>query len=167
MMKTIQFFFAAFVIAAMISCTGERRNARSQQANEQATEYACTSERQRPDWLMNPVGIHTSELSLDFFGTYEGVLPSGSGMGIRTVVTLNQDRTFELTREYLCREDNAVYIFGGYYTIEFGEIVVLDLGILGEMFFDLREGSLALLDNEMNRIEIEPWVPRYELMMKH
>jgi hypothetical protein len=60
-----------------------------------------------------------------------------------------------------------VYIFGGYYTIEFGEIVVLDLGTAGEMFLDLREGSLALLDNEMNRIEIEPHHPRYVLMMKH
>ena len=185
-MKTITLFFAIFAMATMISCTGG--GVRNQ--NVQQTEHTCCdsgtcsaredgsaccgggacatkqSERQRPDWLsgVSP-DMHTSEMSLDFFGTYEGVLPSASGMGIVTIVTLNEDRTFEMSKTYLRGDSGEELLYEGNYTIEFGEIVVLDLGNGNEMFFDLREGSLALLDNQMNRIENEPFQPRYLLMM--
>ena len=165
-MKTTTLFFAIITMAAMISCTGGNRNTGAQQTACQATETTCTSDRQRPDWLSGvPPDMHTSEMVLDFFGTYKGVLPSASGEGIKTTVTLNEDRTFVLLREYIGREEDAKFVFEGDYTIEFGEIVVLDLGAQGEMFFDLREGSLALLDNQMNRIERAPFEPRYPLRM--
>ena len=164
-MKTTTLFFAIFAMATMVSCTGGNRNTGAQQAACQATEKTCTSERQRPDWLSGVApDMHTSEMVLDFFGTYEGVLPSASGMGIVTIITLNEDRTFEMSRTYL-RGGGEEFVYEGNYTIEFGEIVVLDLGNGNEMFFDLREGSLALLDNQMNRIESAPFQPRYLLMM--
>ena len=171
-MKNTLFFIAVLITATLISCSGGGQNRGSQTAVEKVCvcgESCCSarSGRQKPAWLSgHSPDMHTSEMSLDFFGTYEGVLPSASGEGVRTVITLSEDRTFVMTREYLGREDN-LFEFTGNYTIEFGEIVVLDLGNEQEMFFDLREGSLALLDNEMNRIENEPFQPRYQLMMRH
>jgi len=173
-------------MATMVSCTGGgRRNQNVQQAEHtccggtscstRQTDGVCCgggacatkqSERQKPDWLSGtPPDMHTSEMVLDFFGTYEGVLPSASGMGIVTILTLNEDRTFEMSRTYLRGDGGEEFVYEGNYTIEFGEIVVLNLGNGNEMFFDLREGSLALLDNQMNRIESAPFQPRYLLMM--
>jgi len=166
-MKTIQLFFALIITATMISCTGGGRQQNNQQDSQQEViETLPTSERQKPDWLSGVApDMHTSEMVLDFFGTYEGVLPSASGMGIVTILTLNEDRTFEMSRTYLRGDGGEEFVYEGNYTIEFGEIVVLDLGNGNEMFFDLREGSLALLDNQMNRIESAPFQPRYLLMM--
>ena len=166
-MKTIKLMAVVIVITTMIACTGGRRNAESQQNNDQAVENEQTTERQRPDWLPADRIGHTSEMSLDFFGTYEGILPSASGEGIKTVVTLNEDRTFVLRRTYLNGDDGEEFIDQGNYTILWGEIVVLPLGYTEEVFFDLREGSLALLDREMNRIEETPLAPMYVLTMVH
>ena len=44
---------------------------------------------------------HTAEVSLDWNGTYEGVLPCASCEGIKTTLTLNNDKTYELNEVYL------------------------------------------------------------------
>lgn len=171
-MKTIQLFLVIFALTAMTSCGGGQRRADQQSAEKECTctESGCSSqakeqsERQRPDWLMNVMGIHTSELVLDFVGTYTGMLPCSNCSGVKTTVVLNVDRTFSMTRACNSGEGN-LREFSGNYTIEFGEIVVLPLGEGREMFFDLREGSLALLDSEMNRIEDTPGEPSHQLMM--
>lgn len=41
----------------------------------------------------------------DWVGTYFGMLPCGSCPGINTVITLNEDETFEKTTEYLESKD--------------------------------------------------------------
>ena len=45
----------------------------------------------------------TSENALDWFGTYEAVVPCADCPGIKTDLTLNKDRTFRITEEYLER----------------------------------------------------------------
>lgn len=46
---------------------------------------------------------HNSRNSLDWAGTYEGVLPCADCPGIRTRLTLRQDGNYEMTSEYLER----------------------------------------------------------------
>ena len=166
-MKNFQLFATIIiVVTAMAACSGgKKQNNAQHDVQSSATEVTHTTERQRPDWIPADRIGHTSEEVLDFFGTYEGVLPSASGMGIVTIVTLNEDRTFEMTRTYLRGDGGGEVVYEGNYTIEFGQIVVLDLGNGNEMFLDLREGALALLDNQMNRIEDTPFQPRYLLKM--
>ncbi len=43
---------------------------------------------------------HTAENSLDYYGTYQGVLPSAGGEGIETSLTLKTDGTYELVTVY-------------------------------------------------------------------
>ena len=43
----------------------------------------------------------TSENSLDWAGTYEATLPCADCDGLKTVLTLNADKTFTLNQEYL------------------------------------------------------------------
>lgn len=46
---------------------------------------------------------HTSQNSLDWMGTYEATLPCADCPGIKTIITLNDDNTFEISNEYLER----------------------------------------------------------------
>nr|WP_317630946.1 copper resistance protein NlpE [uncultured Flavobacterium sp.] len=47
---------------------------------------------------------HTSENSLDWDGTYQATLPCADCPGIKTNITLNTDKTFKITSEYLERD---------------------------------------------------------------
>ncbi|MFA7448396.1 MAG: copper resistance protein NlpE N-terminal domain-containing protein [Weeksellaceae bacterium] len=44
---------------------------------------------------------HNAQTSLDWKGTYEGVLPCADCEGIKTELELNDDNTYELETEYL------------------------------------------------------------------
>ncbi|MDM1072665.1 copper resistance protein NlpE N-terminal domain-containing protein [Empedobacter brevis] len=52
------------------------------------------------DVNMNLIG-DTSRTSLDWDGTYEGVLPCADCEGIKTILVLGEDGTYNLTQEYL------------------------------------------------------------------
>lgn len=65
-----------------------------------AFSVACSS--QPVETESNPVpDMHTAEMSLDWKGTYEGVLPCASCEGIKTTLTLNNDKTYELKEVYI------------------------------------------------------------------
>lgn len=49
------------------------------------------------------IGEHTSQNSLDWMGTYEATLPCADCPGIKTIIKLNDDNTFEISNEYLER----------------------------------------------------------------
>jgi len=51
-----------------------------------------------------PPDTHTSRNSLDWQGTYQGVLPCADCPGIRTVLTLRADNTYQLQTQYLERQ---------------------------------------------------------------
>lgn len=50
-----------------------------------------------------PIGDN-SENSLDWNGTYEAVVPCADCPGIKTSLTLNTDKTFSITEEYIDRK---------------------------------------------------------------
>jgi len=55
---------------------------------------------------------HNSRNSLTWWGVYEGTIPSTSGSGINVRITLNRDYTFEISYEYLGR-DNGLFVASG------------------------------------------------------
>ncbi|MCL2193335.1 MAG: copper resistance protein NlpE [Treponema sp.] len=55
---------------------------------------------------------HNSRNSLTWWGVYEGTIPSASGSGINVRITLNRDYTFEISYEYLGR-DNGLFAANG------------------------------------------------------
>ncbi len=50
--------------------------------------------------------VHTSQNSLDWAGTYTGVLPCADCPGIKTTLTLNNDNTYSLKMDYLERKSS-------------------------------------------------------------
>ena len=52
------------------------------------------------------VDIHNAETSLDYEGTYKGVLPAADCPGIETTLILNPDKTFTLHSVYIDRDSS-------------------------------------------------------------
>ncbi|MHB8116302.1 MAG: copper resistance protein NlpE [Acidithiobacillus ferrivorans] len=48
---------------------------------------------------------HTRHATLDWVGTYAGVLPCADCPGVREVITLNKDHAYEITTQYVDRGD--------------------------------------------------------------
>ena len=54
------------------------------------------------------VDMHTSEISLDWAGVYEGTMPCADCEGIETVVELKDDNTFTATYTYMGEDEYTV-----------------------------------------------------------
>ncbi|ALJ05482.1 hypothetical protein APS56_10290 [Pseudalgibacter alginicilyticus] len=50
---------------------------------------------------------HTSEQSLDWYGTYKAIIPCADCEGIKTTITLHKDATYEMEEVYLGKNDKV------------------------------------------------------------
>lgn len=98
--------------------------------------------------------MHTAQTSLDYTGTYKGVLPCADCEGIETVVTLNEDGTYQVTSTYLGKGEDNVFEESGNYTWKDNgsDIVLEDEDGENTMYF-VAENKIIRLDMEGNRIE--------------
>jgi len=87
--------------------------------------------------------MHTSQNSLDWAGTYEGVLPCADCPGIKTRLTLNKDGTFERMTQYLDRKVAAETVSGSFRWQANGNAITLDEHGEGQQF-RVGEGRLIL-----------------------
>ena len=53
----------------------------------------------------------------NLFGTYEGTLPAADCEGIKTILVINEDKTYTLKSEYIGREDATFETSGIYHII--------------------------------------------------
>lgn len=104
--------------------------------------------------------MHTSEISLDYAGMYEGTLPAADGPGIKTQLSLNKDKTFKLISEYIGKK-NAVFTDSGSYMIQ-KDIVTLDMKEDRPVYYKLEEGRVVRLDGE-KRVVTGPLAEHYIL----
>ena len=84
----------AAVIAALsvVSCNGKKTN--SQGADQDSLSYAGNDSLNSNDIVLDSIA-----------GTYEGTLPAADCPGIKTVLTLNADSTYQYSADYLERKD--------------------------------------------------------------
>ena len=87
MKKVIILACSCFLLAA---CGNSAKTNNSTSADSTATQVA---------------DIHNAETSLDYEGTYKGVFPAADCPGIKTVLTLNADSTYQYSADYLERKD--------------------------------------------------------------
>ena len=115
---------------------------------------ACVTadpERTSPD-PPNPDPAHNSRLSLDWDGTYRGVLPCADCPGIETVITLTADGTYLRTIRYLEREDGYRRDQGEFQWNDAGSAVTLGDGENSQQY-QVGENRLFFLDRQGQRIE--------------
>ncbi|MDB9137433.1 copper resistance protein NlpE, partial [Parabacteroides distasonis] len=84
-----------------------------------------------------------AEISLDYEGTYKGVLPAADCPGIETILTLNPDKTFTLHSVYIDR--NSSSDGEGTYTVKEDLLTLQEKG--GELsYYHVGENCLRKLD---------------------
>lgn len=95
---------------------------------------------------------HNSRNSLDWNGTYKGVLPCADCEGIETSITLMKDGTYQRTVTYLGREEAGRTDRGDFEWDETGSKVILKPGEGEGPQYQVGENVLFHLDRDGNRI---------------
>src|SRR5690606_23399158 len=94
--------------------------------------------------------VHTSQNSLDWQGTYQGVTPCADCPGIQTTVELRNDETFTYQATYLER-DFSVADSGKFMWHDNGSVVHLQSGNT-DLKFKVGENQLFQLDQSGQQI---------------
>lgn len=110
---------------------------------------SCSSKVQKE--IMIP-DKHTSQNSLDWAGTYKGILPCADCEGIETTLRINSDSTFQLITKYLGKKSDSLETFGTFVWNNDGNTIVLDNISNAPNKYFVKENSLVQLDLEGNFI---------------
>lgn len=96
-------FYIALIMLATVACSSPNHSKTNseEQADSSGQDVSTPLETESPD------PAHNSQNSVDWMGTYEATLPCADCPGIKTVLTLREDETFEMTSEYLERDTKA------------------------------------------------------------
>ena len=95
---------------------------------------------------------HTSRNSLDWAGTYSGVLPCASCPGIETLITLHEDGTFERSLLYIDEQPVAQTDSGTFTWSDSGGAITLNAGDAEAQQYQVGENALFHLDRNGERI---------------
>ena len=95
---------------------------------------------------------HTSQNSLDWNGTYSGVLPCASCEGIETSLTLNEDDSYSLRMTYIGEDEpNRYDAEGSFSWNEAGNTITLENEEAPNQYF-VGENYIAKLDSNGHRV---------------
>ncbi|CAM3198885.1 copper resistance protein NlpE [Empedobacter stercoris] len=108
--------------------------------------------------------IHNSKTSIDWVGTYEGVLPCADCPGIKTTVTLNKDETIKIVSDYM--KGNTTFEEQGQFewTAD-NNAIFLDTKDKNRYFYKVGENKLIVLSQEGEELD-EPLANNYILTKK-
>ena len=97
---------------------------------------------------------HNSRNSLDWQGTYTGMIPAASAPGIDIRMTLNADETFQLRYEYVDRANSTYNEAGSFTWDKTGNNITLDTKDTdgGLRYYKVGENTLTVLDIKGNVI---------------
>ncbi len=107
---------------------------------------ACSGEHD------SPTPADSSRLSLDWTGTYSGVLPCASCPGIETTITLHDDGSFERSLRYIDKNPVPARDSGSFAWNDAGGIVTLTSDEQDSQSYQVGEHRLFHLDKQGRRI---------------
>lgn len=103
MMKN-QMLIAGIVTALFLaSCTKKETKIETAGTATDSTTAGQSAPEDSTSHVIKSSQGDTSENALDWNGTYEAVVPCADCPGIKTSLTLNNDKTFSITEEYINR----------------------------------------------------------------
>ncbi len=103
------------------------------------------------------VAVVVNEIDLaNVAGTYEGTLPAADCPGIKMVLTINADSTYQMTQDYMERKDGHDEASGVFDVLD-GNVLMLVRPSSGEhTFYKVKDGnSIVLTDSLGNEAEGE------------
>jgi copper homeostasis protein (lipoprotein) len=147
MVKRIHMILAvsALVAAGFSACTGGDTDADGNTSDNMSGDRVTVPQADRQ-------GVHNAANSLDWHGTYTGVLPCADCEGIATTLTLNADETYHLIMVYPGREDGEFHSRGTFSWNEAGNTVRLNDYDEGPGLYFVAENRLFHLDADGKRI---------------
>ncbi|MCX2680224.1 copper resistance protein NlpE N-terminal domain-containing protein [Galbibacter sp. EGI 63066] len=95
---------------------------------------------------------HSSASSLDWAGTYSGVLPCADCEGIETSISINNDMTFTSKNVYLGKDDSPFETKGTFTWNDAGTTITLNTDHEGPNQYLVGENKLIKLDSDGNKI---------------
>lgn len=142
---------SALIAAGLTACSGGNGDAdRNTNTNTNTTVNTNGDRVTVPE--TDGQGSHNAANSLDWHGTYTGVLPCADCEGISSTLTLNADETYHLITVYLGREDGEYHSRGTFSWNEAGNTVRLNDFESGPGLYFVAENRLFHLDMDGNRI---------------
>ena len=140
-MKRNLMYVAVLAAAMMVSCNG--KNTAQSEANTDSTSVADTTATESVDLAA-------------VAGTYEGTLPAADCPGIKTVLTINADSTYELKQDYIERKDGHDEASGVLQVLN-GNVLMLVRPSSGEhTFYKVKDSkSIVMTDSLGNEAEGE------------
>lgn len=141
--------FYVFVILSIFSCKDEEEPSNTTENIDNKETGIILQEPGYDD-------AHTSRNSLDWDGTYTGVLPSDDCEGIDTSISLDKDQTYLLKLRYLGtpEKERKEFISEGKFTWdENGNDITLEGAKDGFHKFKVGENYLLPLDKNAKEIE--------------
>jgi len=113
--------------------------------------YGCDAEVPTPVVHQAASG-HVSANSLDWQGRYSGVLPCADCPGIVTLLTLDLDQSYRLSKYYLGKDDKLFERRGVFIWEEKGSVIHLQNSPDGPDRYQVGENILFQLDKQGKRI---------------
>lgn len=97
-------------------------------------------------------GQDNSSTSLDWVGTYKGILPCADCEGIETVITIKEDMTYAIKSKYLGKDEMVYEQKGDFLWNEEGNTIILNEKNRTLRQFLVGENYLLQLDLKGNKI---------------
>ncbi len=110
---------------------------------------SCSSKVQKE---IGKSDAHMIQNSLDWTGTYRGILPCADCEGIETTLIINSDSSFQLIRKYIGKKSDSTEIFGTFVWNNEGNTIILNNIINTPNKYFVKEGGVVQLDMEGNFI---------------
>ncbi|ATN04258.1 hypothetical protein CRN76_01890 [Chryseobacterium indologenes] len=149
-MKNTMFIVGIGAALLLASCSKKEKTTETTVAT---TDSIVPAIQPAPDSTAQPVTSaigDTSENALDWDGTYEAVIPCADCPGIKTSLTLNKDKTFSISEEYLDRNSKN-QDKGSFSWDATGSIITLK-GKTANYKYKVGENALYQLDMEGKEI---------------
>jgi len=133
-------FIALSTVLILLGCKENQINTSQEKVKEEPVEI---------------IDKHTSEIALDWNGTYKGLLPCVSCPGILTTVKLNTNKTFERTEFFLETKNGYLRYKGTFSFTEDGGKIVLKFKTGSTTMYAVGENRLTMLDEKGKKITSE------------
>jgi copper homeostasis protein (lipoprotein) len=144
-MKSVTVLFAIGWLLTGCSNGSENENADSKKINKDSSTISSDSATVSTDH-------HTSANSIDWFGTYRGILPCADCEGIETEIILNKDKTYTLKTKYLGKANKPLEEKGNFSWNDAGNTITLTGVTTKPSQYFVGENRLTQLDLSGNKI---------------
>lgn len=156
-MDKIVLIGAMVVLAGLMSCQNQAAdNAEVEVVPDSATTTVTTTDTST---AMGATGTSAGQSSIvsdatpsNFTGDYTGVLPCTDCEGIETQLTLNENKTYSISRKYLGKGDDRPFVSNGRWEWMSNNAMKLNDPSGPPTLIYVMEGKVLMLDRSGNRI---------------